>query len=366
MVFGFHKLSLHSSGPSPVLSTGEPSAAAFSSASDSTQASHRTTARTNISKRVLSKLRSQFNSARPHVSAAQKDMIRTKHELRDQLLRGESPDTLDSQSRTPLMRLAAHNSTKNLKRFMNAGANVELPDAQGNTPLMIAARHDCAQSLDLLIKSGANIHARNAHGETALAQAVASGHADSVQILLAHGAQAEIRENGRQLQTLAFRSGSPQVLSALISQGLDVNARTPMGRACFHLPTERPTQDHVTPLMQFATIGNAHKGSDHAHAMVDTLLKAGADLNAQDQHGQTALIHALQGGHYGVALALIDAGADVTLRDAAGYDALSNPTWNAYRPYDRLSILTSGLTAQTVAPALKAAAAMQQANGPWA
>jgi len=48
---------------------------------------------------------------------------------------------------------------------------------------------------------------------------------------------------------------------------------------------------------------------------VQTLLKQGADINAQDQQGRTALLVATRGNHIEVARVLIQNGADVNIQD---------------------------------------------------
>lgn len=46
-------------------------------------------------------------------------------------------------------------------------------------------------------------------------------------------------------------------------------------------------------------------------ATVESLLRQGADVNATDDHGVTALMYAVVNGHTSTVRALIDAGADV-------------------------------------------------------
>jgi ankyrin repeat protein len=45
------------------------------------------------------------------------------------------------------------------------------------------------------------------------------------------------------------------------------------------------------------------------------LLKEGADINAQDARGRTALLAAVEGNHLESAQVLIEAGADVNVQD---------------------------------------------------
>ena len=71
----------------------------------------------------------------------------------------------------------------------------------------------------------------------------------------------------------------------------------------------------ITDLMLAASRGDL--------ARVETLLAAGVEtLDAQDAFGQTALSYAASAGHAHIIAALVMAGADVTLRNRAGFTGL--------------------------------------------
>ena len=64
-------------------------------------------------------------------------------------------------------------------------------------------------------------------------------------------------------------------------------------------------------------------------ARVRSLLASGADANARDAEGATALMRAAHAGHLDVVRALADAGADVNAADERGWGALAKAVYNA-------------------------------------
>lgn len=70
----------------------------------------------------------------------------------------------------------------------------------------------------------------------------------------------------------------------------------------------------ITDLMLAASRGDL--------ARVESLLATGAELDAQDAFGQTALNYAAGAGHAHIVGALVMAGADVSLRNRAGLTSL--------------------------------------------
>ena len=71
----------------------------------------------------------------------------------------------------------------------------------------------------------------------------------------------------------------------------------------------------MTPLMLVAYSGRA--------PAVTALINAGADVNAQDDDGWTALVHAASGGHAQVVSLLLMAGADPNIRTRDGRSVLA-------------------------------------------
>ncbi|CAM9427000.1 unnamed protein product, partial [Phaeothamnion confervicola] len=83
-------------------------------------------------------------------------------------------------------------------------------------------------------------------------------------------------------------------VEALAAAGMAVNGRDPEGRAPLHFACDR------------------------RHEAARALLRLGADVDARDADGQTALAYAVACGHRDVIQVLVDAGADVSAEDDDG------------------------------------------------
>ena len=136
---------------------------------------------------------------------------------------------------------------------------------------------------------------------TVLMNAVQSGKAEIVQEILTYHPDVNAKDE-RGFSALAhFLQYAPQesdmakILDLLVSSGADVNSRD---------------AQQETPI--FYACQNQHLESIRA------LAKAGADLNAKGQYGETAIMSCF--GNRGIQ-ALIDAGADVSIQNSRGQTA---------------------------------------------
>lgn len=78
---------------------------------------------------------------------------------------------------------------------------------------------------------------------------------------------------------------------------------------------------------------------------VESLIAAGADVNAQDAFGQTALIYATSAGHVAVVEALLTAGARVEAKNQAGLTCLDLARRRGYAQIAKMILRTRLLAA---------------------
>ena len=127
--------------------------------------------------------------------------------------------------------------------------------------------------------------------EDQLIEAAGAGRLIEVDRLIAEGVvdvDGTTREDHSRALHLSAQNGRPLVTNSLIRAGADVNATNDGGD---------------TPLILASLNGHG--------SIVDALLKSGANVHATDQFGSCALFYASRQGHCGLVDALLKAGADV-------------------------------------------------------
>ena len=234
-----------------------------------------------------------------------------------------------------------HGSLKHVKECIDAGVNVNLPSEHGEIPLRKAVLGQDLELAQMLIEAGADVNAQNQWGRTLLHDvAGCEGPVAIARWLLYAGADLNAQDE-EGLTPLHkgnhsdFGCMTPEKVRAFIEAGADVNARDFQGRTpvfmlyktvseCGEIVeilldagAELEARDHsgMTPLLKMAD------GASPSEMAV--LIKAGADVNAQDPFGKTAL-HFVANNYTRVRECmklLLDAEADVTIRDGKGFTA---------------------------------------------
>lgn len=114
----------------------------------------------------------------------------------------------------------------------------------------------------------------------------------------------------------AVTYNNTEIVKMLIQAGADVNAKTDDIGVPFD-----PDDEYGAPPGRITVLMNAvHSSEKNALEVVQLLLQAGADVNAKDEQGGTALMLAV--GNLDVVRALLQAGADVNAKRLDGITTL--------------------------------------------
>jgi ankyrin repeat protein len=169
-------------------------------------------------------------------------------------------------------------------RLLDKGADANHRDKFGRTALTHAAEAGHLEVMGLLLEAGAQVKADDA----ALFQACCKGGLPVARTLFRHLPDAHSRD---MFLVAAATEASLDVVSFLIDRGADVNAADSHG---------------WTALMMASMEGHLE--------IARFLLNKGAQVNGMDEYGGTALMAACQLGRHDVAALLIDRDANVNAR----------------------------------------------------
>ena len=202
-----------------------------------------------------------------------------------QLKAGMDPNTIDKHRllysgtrNDPVLMYAVSSSKSEIAMaLIEAGADVTITGRNGMTPLMYAVIRDNPELVKALIKAGADVNGRVGANMTVLVYAVLGGRVDSDDAFI----------------------------------GLLMNAVTGLS-----------AELHGTGSSRRGNLSTQDLALKDSPECVRLLLEAGADVDAQTAHGETALMYAAHTGRIKKARLLLEYGADPTLTNLQGETAL--------------------------------------------
>jgi ankyrin repeat protein len=210
-------------------------------------------------------------------------------EAADVLIRaGADARAANDLGATPLWNASLNGSPVMVRRLLEAGADPNAALESGETALMTAARTGSGEVISLLLAAGALIDARGTRDQTALMWAVSQRHPEAVRVLLEHGADVHAR-SATWSQVMAVPPHADASNQQIVPHGA------------------------YTPLLFAARVGDL--------ASTILLVRAGADVDAADAWGVSAVTLAAHSGFGPIVQFLLDEGADPNAM-GAGFSAL--------------------------------------------
>ena len=232
---------------------------------------------------------------------------------------------------TPLYQAAVLGHRAMVELLLAHGAEVDAANPTGRTPLHAAANAGYKGVAEVLLAHKADPNARDMYGATPLHFAAAAGQAVLVELLLAHQADINAKDTGPgnhgDLRSDAPTRGATPLVVAILRKQPEIVKLLLAHKADIHFECE--ISDNSNPLPQGQVrgypLGVAVEGG--IPAIVDLLLKAGADPNSRGEVSSngaggfvpcTPLLLATWNGSEAIARSLLAAKADPNLADQNG------------------------------------------------
>ncbi|MCC6630933.1 MAG: ankyrin repeat domain-containing protein [Gammaproteobacteria bacterium] len=249
-----------------------------------------------------------------------------------------SPD-VDVNARAPdgstALMWAVFNVDKDLVRaLLKAGARADVTNTYGASALGEAVKIEDVELVRMLLDAGANVDSPNLDRQTALMLAVSMGSLEISKLLVERGADVNAVETFRGQNALMWAAGGnqPEIVDLLLARGAkNVNLRAKSDDWARQMTSEPRAQFGSRQTGGLTALLYATRSG--CLACVQSLVKAGADVNKPNPDGVTPLLNALDNKRWDIAMFLLDKGANPHTWDISGrtpiYVAVDVKTFSA-------------------------------------
>uniref|UniRef100_A0A8C6KYM4 E3 ubiquitin-protein ligase MIB2 n=1 Tax=Nothobranchius furzeri TaxID=105023 RepID=A0A8C6KYM4_NOTFU len=243
---------------------------------------------------------------------------------------------IKNQGKTALQVAAHQGHMEVVKALLQANSSVEVKDEDGDTALHYTAFGNQAEIARLLLSKGANINLLNNSMCTALQIAVNKGFTDVVRVLTDHSADVNLQDSyGDTPLHDAIAKDFRNIIEILVAvPNIDFTQQNHRGFNLLHhaalkgnkLATEKilARARQLVDVKKEDGFSALHLASLNNHRDVaEVLVKEGrCDINICNNRNQTPLQLAVTQGHTDLVQLLVDEGADVNMEDEDGDTAM--------------------------------------------
>jgi len=218
-----------------------------------------------------------------------------------------------------LLYFCQHDNLDGVIYLVEHGAKVDDSERSGDTSLMFACKNGFDEIMKYLVENNADINAKNSWGHTPLMYASEAGNLLAVQYLLQHGAHINEKNNrGDSPVLLACKANHIKVMEFLIINGADILEIGQEGRTLIMYAAMKKDIRYLNSIFE-ADIYQNQKGLEECEKVNKPYVIR--NINATDQMGFTALMHAVINGNKEIVKCLLDNGADITIKNKRGQTA---------------------------------------------
>nr|XP_057940526.1 E3 ubiquitin-protein ligase MIB2 isoform X5 [Doryrhamphus excisus] len=286
----------------------------------------------SVLEKLLSQSTEQDNPSRLVIEAAHGSANKVRELLQ------KYPDKVDikNQGKTALQVAAHQGHMEVVKALLQANGSIEVKDEDGDTALHYTAFGNQAEIALLLLSKGANVNLLNNSMCTALHIAVNKGFTDVVRVLTEHSADVNLQDSyGDTPLHDAIAKDFRNIIEILVMvPNIDFTQQNHRGFNLLHhaalkgnkLATEKilGRARQLVDVKKEDGFSALHLASlNNHHDVAEILIKEGrCDINIRNNRNQTALQLAVTQGHTNLVLLLVAEGADVNLEDEDGDTAM--------------------------------------------
>ena len=253
-------------------------------------------------------------------SELEEEIKKDNHVLIRNQLSAVPIDIRNNSSQSGLMLACQNKAFKTVQVFINKKADVNAMDASGWTALHFASKSGCFESLKLILEQDADVNANTNKGQCSIHIAAEEGNLECLKILTDSNGDVDSKDKlGRTPSHCSAENGTLDCLKHLITRNADVTEKDGNGRNLLHFAVASENCELVSFLIEqqmnvndvdyenntpihWLTCWYMPEEEDNDYwedldedlklslmNIAEVLIRAGADLSAQNNEGKSAL-----------------------------------------------------------------------------